>query len=147
MPLVWAGLALAGVSTYSSAKSASDARSAQRAVGRAEKAIAQLENARTRRRQVREARIQIGTTYAKGATSGGATGFGSLASSGTQGKAVGVGSQLESNLAYLDEATRLSSIASDEGVKAATASSRANTAAGFAAAGFQLASLYKVAPD
>lgn len=138
------GVAVAGVAV--SAKGASDARSAGKKVGRANKKIAQLENARTRRRQVRESRVQRGTTFAQGATQGGGGGFGTLASSGTQGKALGVTSQLASNLKFLDESSRLSSIASDEGIKAAEAQSRSNTAAGITSAALSIGSIYAPAP-
>ncbi len=142
-----AAVAIAGIGLAKSSKEASKARSAQRRQGAAEKAIAMLENARTRRRQIREARVQRGTTFAQGATQGGGGGFGTLAASGTQGKARGVVSQLESNLEFLDESSRLSSIASDEGIAAANAQSRANTAAGFASAALAVGSIYAPAPS
>lgn len=136
------GVGIAAVGVGVSIKAANDAKSANKKVGRANAAIAKLENARSRRKQIREERIQQGSIAARASVSGGGGGFGTLASSSARGQAEGVRSQLKSNLRHLDESTRLSSIASNESIKASTATTNAAIGGAVANAGLSVVSLF-----
>lgn len=127
---------LLGVIGGSSAKKKAHQASAKAQQARAE--ITRLENARTRRQQVREARIAAGTALARGATQGG-TSF----ASGTQGEVVGVRSQLGSNLGFLSESSRLNDVAVQNEIKAGKYATRASTLGAAANLGLGIAGLYK----
>ena len=93
-----------------------------------------------RRQQVRDARIQAGTAVASGTAQGG--GFGGTFSSGTQGRQVGVASQLGANLGFLDESQRLNDIAVREEIRANKYQARAATLSSAANLGLGVAGLY-----
>lgn len=123
-------------SAVSGRKAARDSGAAARA--RAE--IAKLENARTRRNQIRQERIAQGTVLARAATAGG--GFGGITSSSARGQSVGLQSQLLSNLTFLDKATALSQQASDLEVSAVEATGRAALFAGVSDAASSVGTLF-----
>ena len=140
--VVAAGAAIVG--TAVAIDSAQSAKRANKRAGKANLAIAKLENARSRRAQIREANITQGSVAARSAVSGGGGGFGGVASSSARGQSASVQSQLRSNLRHIDESTALSSIASSERIKANEAS--ANAAIGGAIANAGLTALNLFAP-
>lgn len=137
-------LAVAAVGTAVAIDASQSAKRAGKRAGKANKAIAALENARSRRAQVREANIAQGSIASRAGAQSGGGGFGTLASSAARGQSVSVQSQLRSNLKHIDESTRLSSIASSERIKANTAS--ANAAIGGAVANVGLTALNLFGP-
>ena len=136
------GLILAAAGTGSAISSSSKATAARKEAAQATANIARLENVRARRKQVREAQIATGSVASRGATSSGGGGFGTLASSGAQGQAVGVASQLESNLRFISQADRLNAVASTQNVRASQHETNANTASAVASLGFNVAQTF-----
>lgn len=123
-----------GVGIYKS-KKAADA-SEEAAENRA--AIAKLENARTRRNQVREFSVNRGQILARAATQGGG-GEGQVRASGTAGALSNISSQFRFNMNYLDEADKLNAQANNAEIKASSYQTQAgifnaigNSAMGFA---------------
>lgn len=119
------------------------AAKASAAAARSRAAIARLENARSRRQQVREFAIQRGTAVAQAATRGGGGGFGGVAGSAVQGQVAGLATQLKSNLAFLEEASRLGEQASAQEVRAVRAQGTGALFSGLSSAAFATGGLFK----
>lgn len=115
---------VAGVGLTASLVESADSSRQKKRAARARASIVKLENARSRRQQIRDARIQQGTVLARAATSG--AGFGGLASSSARGQSGGLRSQLRSNLQFIDDAGRHNEIASRSEIKANRADSNAH---------------------
>ena len=133
-------LAASVVSTLFGSSSKKKAARASRRAMEARAKITKLENARMRRQQIRESRMAAGTALSQGTAQGG--GFGGTFASGTQGRVVGVGSQLTSNLSFLDKSQRLNDIASRQEIRANKYQARAATASSVASLGLNIAGLY-----
>lgn len=126
MAAVTAAVTVAAVGTAASIRESRKGRAAGRKAAKARAAIARLENQRSIRQQVRDFRIQRGTSLAAAATrGGGGGGFGGVAASGTRGEVAGLRSQLQSNIGFFEEASALGEFASSQEVRAAGAQGRA----------------------
>ena len=132
---------IAGVGLAVSVAGQVKASKARKTASKSRAAIAKLENARERRNQIREARIQQGQLLAQSATRGGGGGFGGISSSAQQGGAVSLTTQLKSNLAFIREAGRLNEIASKQEIRAASATTQASIFSGISSAVFQIGAL------
>jgi hypothetical protein len=141
-------IVIAGVGAAAAVNSGIQAKKASSAAGKAASnraQIARLENARSRRNQVRQARLAQGQNLARAATRGG-SGFGTVASSSAQGTATGIQSQLKSNLSFLDKASALNELASSQEINASKLGGQANLFAGVSSAASSVGSLFNAAP-
>jgi hypothetical protein len=146
MAVITAAVVVAGAAVAGAVQAGKAAKSGKKAA-RARAAIAKLENARTRRNQIREERIVQGTVLARAATSGGGGGgFGGLAGSGTRGQQEGIRSQLASNIRHLNKASALNATASAQEVKAIGFQGSAAMFAGIGAAAGAVGGLFAAAP-
>lgn len=93
------GLGIAGASAYMQYEAAKDQASATRRAAEAEQRRADIQNARAVRQSIRQARIARGTVVNTGANAG------TSQSSGVLGGVASVGSQLNSNVDYLNQST------------------------------------------
>lgn len=134
---------IAGVAVVGGIVSAVQAGKERSKSSRVGRAIAQLENARTRQELVRDARIQTGITLARSATQGGGGGgFGGVAGSAFQGEQISLASQLRASEKFLAKSSQLSSVASEANLRAARQETQANLFAGVASAATSVGSLF-----
>ncbi len=132
--------ALAVVGAIGAVGGAIQGKKASKADKKAAKAraqIARLENAKTRRTVVRNARILQAQNLARGATSGS-----SIQSSGIQGEQQSLGAQEKFNLDFLDKADALNTVASNAEIKAANLRGDAALFGGVSNAAFAGAGLF-----
>jgi hypothetical protein len=142
------GAVIAGVAVAGSIASSVQAGKERKKAGRIQKAIAQLENAQTRRNQIRNFRIQQSVTIARAAATGGAGGgFGALQGSGITGESLSLATQVRANLKFLDESTKLSHQASTANLAAAAKDTQANVFSGVASAAVSVSSLFAASPQ
>lgn len=112
-------VATAAVGTAASVHQSAQARSEQRKAARVERRIQDVKAARERRRAIREARIARADVEAGAQATGAGTSSGAITGSGT------IGTQLASNLSFLDQASELQTQSSIFRQKAANFSGRA----------------------
>jgi hypothetical protein len=135
-------IAIAAVAVGAGISAQHQASKSRRNQALANAEIAKLENARTRRNQIRDERIAQGTAKAVAATRGGGGGFGTVFSSGAQGERQSLTTQLRANLRFIDEASRLNTVASNFGIRASGKETQASIFQGIGSLALSAGSLF-----